>query len=241
MAPEFLPKSLRNLLVMVGARKALRFFREILFYPRLLYSRHVKKRLNCRQDKGLEKRCLEIGPGNKRLPDFETLNITPGPNVDHISDASKPLPFDDNTFEIIYASHVLEHIPWYKVEDTLREWIRILKSGGQIEIWVPDGLKICKALVDYELYGKNYIGKDGWYKYNPEKEPCKWAAGRLFTYGDGTGNPNSTNWHRSLFTPRYLKNLLKKVGLTDVRCLSHKEVRGYDHGWINLGMTGIKP
>jgi SAM-dependent methyltransferase len=187
-----------------------------------------------------EVRRLEIGSGPKRLKEFETLDIAPGWNIDYVWDAAKKLPFKDNTFELIYASHVLEHISWYKVEDTLKEWTRILKPGGWLEIWVPDGLKICKTLVDYELYGKNYIDKDGWYRYNPEKDPCKWAAGRLFTYGDGRGNPKGPNWHRSIFTERYLRMLFEKAGLKNIRKLSNTEVRGYDHGWINLGMAGTK-
>lgn len=200
----------------------------------------VQTRYNLWRNRKKPGRMLEIGPGNNRLPGFETMDITARREVDYVLDASKCLTFDDNTFELVYSSHVLEHIPWYKVEDTLREWVRILKPCGRLEIWVPDGLKICKALVDYELHGKNYIEKDGWYRYNPEKDPCKWAAGRLFTYGDGTGDARSPNWHRSIFTERYLRVLFEKVGLKNVRKLSNTEVRGYDHGWINLGMVGTK-
>ncbi len=188
---------------------------------------------------GQAHRCLEIGPGNDRIEGFETLNITPERNVDYIGDASKRLPFKDNTFDTIYSSHTLEHIPWYHTEQALKEWTRVIKPNGRLEVWVPDGLKICKALVDSELYGENYSFKDGWYKFNPEKDPCKWASGRIFTYGDGSGNPNNPNWHRALFTPRYLMKLFKSVGLHDVRELRPEEVRGY-HGWINLGMTGVK-
>ena len=63
--------------------------------------------------------------------------------MDYVYDAGKPLPFEDNTFDLVYASHVLEHIPWYKVEEVVKEWVRILKPGGVLEVWVPDGLKIC--------------------------------------------------------------------------------------------------
>ena len=129
---------------------------------------------------------------------------------------------------------------WYQVEQVLAEWVRILKPGGKLEIWVPDGLKICRALVDYELHNKNYIHKDGWYKYNPNKEVCRWAAGRLYTYGDGTGNPKSENWHRAIFTPRYLRLISERAGLRDVCQMEHSEIRGHDHGWINLGIKGIK-
>ena len=155
-------------------------------------------------------------------------------------DATKALPFADETFDLIYASHVLEHVAWYQLESVLAEWVRILKVGGSIEVWLPDGLKICKAFVDAESHGDNYVDQDGWYRFNPDKDPCLWASGRIFSYGDGTGCPKSPNWHRAVFSPRYLKVLLEKAGLHDVQELQHSEVRGYDHGWINLGMKGRK-
>lgn len=187
-------------------------------------------------------RMLEIGPGPERIPGFETLDIVKGRHVDYVYDAAaKRLPFEENTFDLIYASHVLEHIPWFQTIDVLAEWVRILKPGGHLEVWVPDGLKICKALVDYELHGNNYIDQDGWYRFNEEKDPYKWAAGRIYTYGDGTANPYSPNWHRAIFTPRYLRLVLEKLGLCHIEQMDRSQVRGYDHGWINLGMRGIKP
>ena len=185
-------------------------------------------------------RCLEIGPGLERIPGFETLDIKPSSNVDYVFDCTKKLPFKDQTFKIIYASHVLEHIPWYQLEKVLKEWLRILKPGGCLELWVPDAVKICKAFVDAELNNNNYIDMDGWYKFNPDKDPCMWASGRIFTYGDGTGDPNNPNWHRALLSSRYLTSLMHKVGLSDIRKLDHKDIRADDHGWINLGMKGTK-
>ena len=126
------------------------------------------------------------------------------------------------------------------VEGTLKEWARILTTGGQLEIWVPNGVKICKAFVDAELFEKNYIHIDGWYRFNPNKDPCVWAAGRIFAYGDDHGNPSSPNWHKALFSLRYLTLLMSKAGLSDIRKIEREEIRGNDHGWINLGIKGTK-
>jgi hypothetical protein len=35
-----------------------------------------------------------------------------------------------------------------------------------------------------------------------------------------------------------LRALLLKAGLSDIRRMNRSEVRGYDHGWINLGVCG---
>jgi predicted SAM-dependent methyltransferase len=182
---------------------------------------------------------LEIGNQGKRIEGFYNLDVIPGENVDYVVNAAGELPFEDNSIEIIYASHILEHIPWYQVEDTLKEWFRILKINGCLEIWVPDGYKICKAIVDIEE-GNMIEIKDNWRKFNQEFNIYKWASGRLFTYGDEKGEINHPNWHRSLFTYKYLKELFIIVGLKNIEKMEEKNVRGVKHGWINLGVKGYK-
>lgn len=201
----------------------------------------AKTRRRLVEHAGRAERRLEIGPGPQPLKDFETLGIADGPHVDYVLDAARTLPFGDASFDLIYASHVLEHIPWYQTDDVLREWRRILKPGGVLEIWVPDGLKICRTLVEFEVDGTDNTALDGWYRMNPDKDPCRWAAGRMFTYGDGAGATDHPNWHRALFTPRFLAETLVKAGFASVRAMDRSEVRGDDHGWINLGARGVKP
>ena len=197
-------------------------------------------RLSLLRNKGKSNRKLEIGPSFERIEGFETLNIFGGRNTDYVWDAIKRLPFKDSTFDLIYASHILEHVPWFMLSQVLREWFRILKPGGAIEIWVPDGLKICKAFVDAEINNDNYIENDGWYRLNPDRDPCVWASGRIFTYGDESFNTDHPNWHHAIFSSRYLKKLLEEVGFTKVEKLNNADVRGYNHRWINLGIRGEK-
>jgi SAM-dependent methyltransferase len=185
-------------------------------------------------------RKLEIGPGPERIAGFETLNVVPASNVDYLWNAAKRLPFRTGAFEVVYASHILEHIPWYKTEEVLAEWARIVKPGGRLEIWVPDGLKICKAFVDAEERTSRDYEQDGWYRFNEQKDPCRWASGRIFSYGDGVGTLGHPNWHLAVFSYRYLEQALKAAGCRSVEPLQSSQVRGHDHGWINLGVAGIK-
>lgn len=197
---------------------------------------------NLRKNREKKNRRLEIGPGDNRLPGFETLNIVANRVTDYVCDANGSLPFEDNTFEVIYGSHVFEHIPWYRGPEVLKEWVRILKPGGSLELWVPDGLKICKAWVAAEESGDDsWAEHDPWFRFNEQKDPCRWASGRIFTYGDGSGSTCHPNWHFSVFSERYFKKLFSDAGLINVERMAPSEVRGYDHGWINLGMRGIKP
>lgn len=186
-------------------------------------------------------RYLEIGPGRSRIPGFETFNIVSGSNVDYVGDASKALPFPDRSFNGIYASHIIEHVPWYSVAGTLSEWARTLKPGGYLEVWTPNGLQVARAFVEAEDASSTDFHSDGWWRFNPEKDPCKWASGRFFSYGDGQGTPGHPNWHKAAFSPRYLMKLFAEAGLTEIRQMERSEVRAYDHGWINLGVRGIKP
>jgi SAM-dependent methyltransferase len=176
---------------------------------------------------GAGMRRLEIGPGKRALSGFETLDIDKTKNPNYWADAGGPLPIADETFDFVYASHVLEHIPWYQTEGALAEWVRILKSGGKLEVWVPDAAKIAKALLaDAEVPEK-------WCKYNAERDVCKWAAGRTYAYGP------EPNWHKALFNRRYLRKVLRNAGLVNLYLPGRPW--GADHGWINLGAGGQKP
>ena len=83
-------------------------------------------------------RKLHIG-GVAPMPGWEILNMLPGPNVDHVSNANDLAQFSDQSFSEIYASHVLEHLD-YNTEllATLKEWKRVLEPGGKLYLSVPD-------------------------------------------------------------------------------------------------------
>lgn len=62
-----------------------------------------------------------------------------GSNVsvaDVVADVSQHLPFADNEFDTLIARHVLEHMADPVV--TLKEWMRVVRSGGRLIIAVPN-------------------------------------------------------------------------------------------------------
>lgn len=195
---------------------------------------------NMRKNASKNTRYLEIGPGLTRLNEFETLNIIDGKAVDYIADISQKLPFPDNSFDLIYASHVIEHVPWFLQKQLFSEFHRILKPQGKIEIWVPNFKRVLETVTTYYQTGENLTGNDGWYRFNEEKDVMTWANGRIFTYGDGTANPMSFNWHRCVFTPESLTKLYADAGFSNITTMDRTEVRGMDHGWINLGVKATK-
>lgn len=79
--------------------------------------------------------------------------------------------------------------------------------------------------------------QDSWRPFNPENDPYKWVNGRIL-YGARKDYPS---WHLAIITPKSLEMMLKDLGMTDISMLTSEEVRGVDHGWINLGFRGRKP
>lgn len=82
------------------------------------------------------RRVLNFGCGKSTYasPNVVNLDVVPGPNINVVT-TEKKLPFDDNSFDFILANHVLEHVPdWF---ETFKEFSRILKPGGIIEVWIP--------------------------------------------------------------------------------------------------------
>lgn len=83
---------------------------------------------------------LNIGCGkNLKLStdDEEWINLDglQLPNIDVVHDLEKPLPFEDNYFDEIYASHILEHI--INFIPLMEELHRICKKGAIINIKCP--------------------------------------------------------------------------------------------------------
>lgn len=97
-----------------------------------------------------EPRRLHIG-GVERKPGWEILNIKPGPEVDHVGDIKNLEPFADETFELVYGSHVLEHVSQSEIVSTLSGIRRILAPKGRLLLSVPDLDVLCRLFLEPEL------------------------------------------------------------------------------------------
>jgi SAM-dependent methyltransferase len=90
------------------------------------------------------------------------------PNLDYVTtDLNSPLaevkadicnlPFDDNTYDVIFCNHVLEHIP----DDTkaMQELFRILKPGGFGVFQIPQDLSREHTFEDHTITDKQERAK----------------------------------------------------------------------------------
>ncbi|MDH5528217.1 MAG: methyltransferase domain-containing protein [Nitrospirota bacterium] len=99
-------------------------------------------------------RKLHIG-GKEAKDGWEIFNALKGDAVDHLGDARDLSRFENNTFEAVYASHVVEHFDYAKGDliNTLTEWCRVLAPGGQLYVSVPDMFILCRLFVATDQLG----------------------------------------------------------------------------------------
>jgi SAM-dependent methyltransferase len=71
-----------------------------------------------------------------------------GKNI-FIHDVRKPLPFPNNSFSAIYASHLLEHLHLEEAKALLKECYRTLEPGGILRMVVPDLEAIVQEYIDW--------------------------------------------------------------------------------------------
>ena len=179
-------------------------------------------------------RKLEIGPNKDsgKIDDtWETLNVIGNPDIKaDLEDL--PLPIEDDTYDLIYLSHVLEHLHWFKGITILKELYRILKPNGIIEIWVPDTYKLVQMYLEdnCELDSPKPLIYNN---YNTNNDTMVWLNMRLFA-----GWKGKESQHRACYDFRHLGNCLLSAGFKDIKRL--KKPRGYNHGYINLGMSAQK-
>lgn len=129
-----------------------------------------------------------------------------GPEWTHIDAGDYPhlhshdivnLPFDDNSCEIVYASHVLPYFDRSEAEDVLGEWNRVLKPGGIVRISVSD----------FEVISKLYFSKQ--YSLDSFLGPM---YGKILP--DGLEKPI---YEKTIYDFASLKELLENQWFTNVR------------------------
>jgi predicted SAM-dependent methyltransferase len=126
---------------------------------------NIKNIKNMQQSGDLK---LHLGCGNKDFgEDWIHIDGSDYPHIEwhDITD----LPFEDDTVDLIYASHVFEYFDRQEAVDVLKEWRRVLKKGGILRLAVPDFETCAKLYVSGEypldrfssmFYGKWKLSDD---------------------------------------------------------------------------------
>lgn len=102
---------------------------------------------------------LEIGIGNKTVLNYlkqngvkiETCDFDKELEPDYVADI-RDLPFEDNSYDVVMACEVLEHIPWKDVDKALSQLHRISKK--YVIISIPYSSAGFELLFRFPLIGR---------------------------------------------------------------------------------------
>lgn len=81
---------------------------------------------------------INLGCGSHFHPDWVNLDYAKTSKNVIAHNLNKGIPFPDNTFEVVYHSHVLEHFSQKNAVHFMEECYRVLKNNGIIRIAIPD-------------------------------------------------------------------------------------------------------
>lgn len=81
---------------------------------------------------------LNLGCGKRYHPDWTNLDMVSFDSNVQEANFIKGIPFNDNSFDVVYHSHVLEHFTKDDGVKFIKECFRVLKKGGTIRIALPN-------------------------------------------------------------------------------------------------------
>jgi predicted SAM-dependent methyltransferase len=91
---------------------------------------------------------LNLGCGSRYHPDWINVDIVPVDRQVRAHDLTRGIPLPDDSCDIVYHSHLLEHLRPPDALQFMKECWRVLKPGGILRIAVPDLERICRAYID---------------------------------------------------------------------------------------------
>jgi predicted SAM-dependent methyltransferase len=155
---------------------------------------------------------LHLGCGKRFIPGFIHIDAVEYPHIDHVSTIDNLSFINDDSVDLIYSCHVLEHFKRKSLKSVLLEWRRILKKDGILRTSVPDFDKLCQV-------------------YQNTKD-LNLVIGAIFGRQDYL-----YNIHYNVFDYKSLETIFLEVGfegvrLYDWRATEHAAIDDYSQAYI---------
>lgn len=147
---------------------------------------------------------LNLGCRTDIKTGFINIDIINFPHIDVQADVTE-LPFADCSIDYFLAKDLLEHFSWRIIPVVLKEWFRVLKSGGEFEIETPS----LEALV--YIYVKRPPGWEKFRKMYADDECLTDPVCRVLYGGQG----NNTNFHYTCFDKETIMYHLNQIGIVN--------------------------
>jgi SAM-dependent methyltransferase len=154
-------------------------------------------------------------------------------HLEYIASASH-LPFDDGFADELVAVHLLEHIHPNELNSVLREWLRVLRCGGLLQVHVPDTAALTNAFLAAPPAAKwPFIG----------------AILGMYSSPDASGPQDIVTRadHQLLLDFPLVQAVLADAGFVDIEDVSSTVSDRHTQGWapimdqVSLVVRALKP
>lgn len=99
-----------------------------------------------------EKVLVHIGCGEINIPEFINIDAQPLAHVHIVTDdITRLADFGDDTVDLIYMCHFLEHIKQSDIMPVLIEMKRVLTKGGILRLSAPDFDRLKELMISLNL------------------------------------------------------------------------------------------
>ena len=137
---------------------------------------------------------VNVGCGFDTGKEFINVDVLPLPHIHYVRNISDLSMFPDNSADMVYASHVLEHIPRNNIASTVKEWRRILKKGATLRLSVPDFDNLVAVYLgegrNVETVRDNVLGQEPPY----DNHYTLWNMEKMAAFLQEAGFTNMRRW-----------------------------------------------
>jgi predicted SAM-dependent methyltransferase len=136
---------------------------------------------------------LHLGCGRKYIEGFKHVDLQDLDHIDYKTSVDDLHFASDDSVDLIYAAHVLEHFGRLEYMNVLKEWYRVLKPGAILRLSVPS----FEAVVEY---------------YTTKEDDLNKLLGLLV----GGQKIGQYDYHKMIFDEKLLSSALEEVGFSTV-------------------------
>lgn len=137
---------------------------------------------------------LHLGCGRKYIEGFKHVDLQNFGHIDYKTSVNDLHFAKDNSVELIYSAHVLEHFGRNEYKDVLKEWYRVLEPSGILRVSVPS----------FDAVVKYYTEKD---------DNIELLLGLLV----GGQKVGEYDYHKMIFSKKLLTAVLYEIGFSSIK------------------------